>query len=459
MAAVLYLALPSSASTSLVQGSVLNLPNQVGNPSALSDVYKIIGYGSYYYALTTDQGIWRITTSDFTSGGGSGWTAFNTGLPQFSPPAYLITDMSMTGSYLYVVCSNTTTTQQIYRCNLASSTSFSSVSPSPSLNASQFYILQGVGNYMYVCNQANATYDIRYSLNSTTTWTSLTLSVGGSTPVDIASTVVVDLSGPYNLQFCCYNGLFIQNLNSSGAPATATAYLPAFGNIGKMGCINNASGYFAYGFVSENTCGVHCYYDTLERLVSGLSSPYPTNMPHLAGVRISDVAVWNGLPHFGVMTTGVGSITNILYVGNATCTTFGVSTQCTSVSPLPSTSGSLCLYGGDPARLLVSVWGHAIWYTTNTACKTDDIADLNDPEGVTVYPLPAGDEITVSYHTPNNSKPEIMLYDIQGKEQYAPATFSEPGVAKVDVSALSKGVYLLQLINEETKVTKRIIKN
>lgn len=71
---------------------------------------------------------------------------------------------------------------------------------------------------------------------------------------------------------------------------------------------------------------------------------------------------------------------------------------------------------------------------------------------VAVYPNPANDKLYVKQNEFSNAT--VIIYDLQGKEVLSKKMISN----SIDISALSKGIYLVKLSNSEQMVVDKIIK-
>ncbi|MEO6168857.1 MAG: M1 family aminopeptidase [Chitinophagales bacterium] len=79
---------------------------------------------------------------------------------------------------------------------------------------------------------------------------------------------------------------------------------------------------------------------------------------------------------------------------------------------------------------------------------------------LTIFPNPATDAITISYHSNEDALQQITLYDISGKrmkELFTASTGSYNPVT-LDISNLSGGYYFLEIITTANKYVERIVK-
>lgn len=90
--------------------------------------------------------------------------------------------------------------------------------------------------------------------------------------------------------------------------------------------------------------------------------------------------------------------------------------------------------------------------TQNTIAKT---AQLYDP-----YPVPANDDVAVSFFLPSSGKVQLALFDLTGKLAMELAAEDLPagfGAKRFNTSALAPGNYLLRLEHNSTVRTKKIV--
>lgn len=81
-------------------------------------------------------------------------------------------------------------------------------------------------------------------------------------------------------------------------------------------------------------------------------------------------------------------------------------------------------------------------------------------DAFTVFPNPVNNDLTVSYNLNNSSKTEIRIYDVTGKLVVLNKTEELPvgyNTAKIDVSNLNSGVYMVELKTKESSSMKKFI--
>ena len=101
------------------------------------------------------------------------------------------------------------------------------------------------------------------------------------------------------------------------------------------------------------------------------------------------------------------------------------------------------------------------WYTINSfpSCydiQTDTWNERIKMDLIDVFPNPSNETITVK----NNGASSLIImevYDITGKK--VQSTIYKHSIQIIDISSLSKGMYLLKIHGNESTITKKIIKN
>lgn len=94
-----------------------------------------------------------------------------------------------------------------------------------------------------------------------------------------------------------------------------------------------------------------------------------------------------------------------------------------------------------------------VCFNSCTACLGSGISELNESDLV-VSPNPANDHIII--HTPNVSE-KIELIDVNGN--IVLSIVPQSNEISLDISILSKGIYLVNCVNENYIAKKRIVKN
>jgi hypothetical protein len=92
---------------------------------------------------------------------------------------------------------------------------------------------------------------------------------------------------------------------------------------------------------------------------------------------------------------------------------------------------------------------------TGCGCATTTgIAALSNNEQLSVFPNPAGDQVTV-YYTGEAS--DLVIYDVAGREVKHTKTAAKME-KHIDISGLSKGLYIIEVRSDQKATFSRFIK-
>jgi endoglucanase len=86
---------------------------------------------------------------------------------------------------------------------------------------------------------------------------------------------------------------------------------------------------------------------------------------------------------------------------------------------------------------------------------TTPAAVVNNEQLISVYPVPAHDQVTIAIPD-NRQKSQIIVSDINGKV-YAVAT-ATGNIHTLNISKYPAGMYMVQIINGDKKTIKKILK-
>ncbi len=77
-----------------------------------------------------------------------------------------------------------------------------------------------------------------------------------------------------------------------------------------------------------------------------------------------------------------------------------------------------------------------------------------------LYPNPASDEITIGFHGDQETVEEINIYDVTGKRMVGLNTEATSffNLVTIDISNLSGGYYLVNLLTDKQRYVQRIVK-
>lgn len=93
------------------------------------------------------------------------------------------------------------------------------------------------------------------------------------------------------------------------------------------------------------------------------------------------------------------------------------------------------------------------WIINSNGSITLGTADINQELKVAIGPNPFNDQLQIRFNEETES--DLIILDLGGKIIYESHL---TGSANIDLSELGSGVYLVQLISENSKITKKIIK-
>lgn len=92
---------------------------------------------------------------------------------------------------------------------------------------------------------------------------------------------------------------------------------------------------------------------------------------------------------------------------------------------------------------------------TVASCQATSIQEKT-LSNLRIYPNPTSDRIFIDELSNSNKQVQIQLFDLVGKEQSIPLTYSNSRL-QMDVSKLNSGIYFLQITEGEEKVIKKIL--
>ena len=86
-------------------------------------------------------------------------------------------------------------------------------------------------------------------------------------------------------------------------------------------------------------------------------------------------------------------------------------------------------------------------YCVNILMEPDGISEVNGTFGMTVFPVPATNELTVSLDQRNSGSSQLILIDVTGKEVRSESINEQR--ATIDVSDLSSGIYMVRALDAQ----------
>jgi len=91
-------------------------------------------------------------------------------------------------------------------------------------------------------------------------------------------------------------------------------------------------------------------------------------------------------------------------------------------------------------------------------CDAVPVPDIHE-DALKIYPLPAGDMLTLETDGPAFSDAQVTVFTIDGRTVLSQHVGSAAKMITLDVSGLNKGYYLLKMSSNKTSLTVKIIKN
>ena len=90
----------------------------------------------------------------------------------------------------------------------------------------------------------------------------------------------------------------------------------------------------------------------------------------------------------------------------------------------------------------------------------NEVFEFSNFEKVSVYPVPTGGGLTLTYDLKVDEEVEVFVRDIAGKLVYLKNEEGKAGInnTAINLSAYKDGLYFLQLTNGEQTVTRKVIK-
>ena len=195
---------------------------------------------------------------------------------------------------------------------------------------------------------------------------------------------------------------------------------------------------FAYSFLYANTYPVTAT-GTLTTTYDGygtLKTPLGTftNVIRLK-TEVSETDVITYSSNTSIETTNVGVVYSWIQADKY-FTLFSVSTNVSTTFGSSTTSKQAILY--EPLSLITAI---------------DESLSAN----ITISPNPATDHVYVSLNNMSAASYEVRVYDATGMLQYE-NTF-EQAKSTIDISNFASGLYLMNIITPQGKLTKSFIKN
>lgn len=207
------------------------------------------------------------------------------------------------------------------------------------------------------------------------------------------------------------------------------------------------------GVTANNTCGTSGEH----HLHLKSTPPIPDSLYGLTAVCVNQQGVpysidpvqsatsytWTG-PSGSHVSDGVNTSTGITLITDSTAVTVNYG----------STTGILKVRGNNACGA-----GTQRTATISFVCRDASVGFENNFK-VNCYPVPAKNELNISFISSASLKNSICIRDLIGKTLLSESNYSKEGnnLMSVDISAVGSGIYLLEVINgSQSKVQKIII--
>lgn len=161
---------------------------------------------------------------------------------------------------------------------------------------------------------------------------------------------------------------------------------------------------------------------------------------------------------FGAAYTDQRSIAVIDGAGAGYCN--GVSTTIPASAPDAYTVSATTPIIIPPNILAASVTNASttLTLTTTNMCGTIGLDETSFVDSdLNVYPNPAANEITLNFGDASFNKAEISFYNMLGEK--VSSLFVSGNLHTIDISTLSAGVYLMEVVVNGNRIVKRVVKN
>jgi hypothetical protein len=162
---------------------------------------------------------------------------------------------------------------------------------------------------------------------------------------------------------------------------------------------------------------------------------------YAGGVPAQYIAVWDGVKWCGLGSTfsnilnSLGVLNDMLYIGGG----FGV-------------------IDGLAVSHIAKWTGGSYVDTCSTPSGVEEIGNLED--GLTIYPNPTTDDLSIVFETKNNEDIQISILNVLGQNVYNELmqTYSGINVKKINIANFSSGIYIINVNTKEGNISKKLIK-
>ncbi len=91
----------------------------------------------------------------------------------------------------------------------------------------------------------------------------------------------------------------------------------------------------------------------------------------------------------------------------------------------------------------------------NINCSSSSLMDYNVLQNIEIYPNPSNGLFTIQVETESNTLVKLEIYSINGKKVFLNEFYSN--INELDLRELPKGVYFIQITQENKVITKKIV--
>jgi hypothetical protein len=282
-----------------------------------------------------------------------------------------------------------------------------------------------------------SSYNVQYKTSTATTWTTVTSTTNSRSLTGLAAATTYN----WQVQSVCTgaSGTYVAGPNFTTAAAACTdAYesnnsrnaaktIPLNTDVRALISTSSDKDWFKFTTTSPNT--------NIRITLTNLPKDYDLRLYNSSGSTLA--------------TSANGSTTSETIVRNTTA----AASYFIQVYPYGSTnfSSTLCY------TLRVSVGSTAFRVTENGVVE-ENMEELSK-ESFVLYPNPTQNEVNVLFNAASARTFQLNIFDMVGKQVYTQQLNLEEGQNKynVNVAELSKGIYFVELLNNEERQVKKLI--
>jgi hypothetical protein len=181
--------------------------------------------------------------------------------------------------------------------------------------------------------------------------------------------------------------------------------------------------------------------------------------------KVATYCVTPGGCNLQVSVSGTNSSTNSIFTGNGTATAavsggngpldYLWNTGATTASISNLAVGTYAVLVTEQNNLACAVWGYHTVFGPNG--NINGIATSNKEDGFAVYPNPSKGNFVFESKLNGTQSLNIAVYTIKGEVVYTNSNLKPISLTNLDLSHLSKGVYLLKVNSDSNVYTKQIV--